>query len=41
MSGLFKYTDFNGDISEWNVSNVTDMSDMFFDCEYFNQDISA
>ena len=28
-----------GDISNWNVSNVTDMSDMFNDTE-FNGDIS-
>jgi hypothetical protein len=26
MSGLFMYIDFNGDISKWDVSNVTDMS---------------
>ena len=25
MSGLFLKSDFNGDISEWDVSNVTDM----------------
>ena len=25
MSALFKDTDFNGDISKWDVSNVTDM----------------
>jgi len=30
---------FNGDISEWDVSNVTDMSDMFY-CSKFNGDIS-
>ena len=40
MSGLFfsKYK-FNGDISLWNVSNVTDMSIMFYDSA-FNGDIS-
>ena len=34
----FKY--FNGDISEWDVSNVDDMSYMFYGCEKFNGDIS-
>ena len=29
MSYLFEYTDFNGDLSKWNVSNVTDMRGMF------------
>ena len=28
------------DISEWDVSNVTDMAYMFAGCESFNQDIS-
>jgi len=39
MSVLFKDTAFNGDISEWDVSNVINMESMF---EYssFNQDIS-
>ena len=41
MSDLFVGTDFNGDISQWNTSNVTDMSFMFYDCESFNQDIST
>ena len=27
-------------ISNWDVSNVTDMSYMFYRCESFNQDIS-
>ena len=31
MSNLFRGTDFNGDISHWNVSNATDMSGMFDD----------
>ena len=39
MSGLFKWTDFNGDISSWDVSNVTNMSDMFNKCKSFNRDI--
>ena len=42
MSNLFansKRTDFSG-IEKWNVSNVTDMSFLFGNCENFNQDIS-
>ena len=31
---------FNQDVSNWNVSNVTNMHAMFFRCESFNQDIS-
>ena len=41
MTGLFVGTDFNGDISSWDVSNVTNMSRMFFMCESFNSDISS
>ena len=33
-------TSFNQDIGNWNTSNVTDMSSMFFSAESFNQDIS-
>ena len=40
MSGLFEYSEFNGDISKWDISNVTSMSSMFFMCIKFNQDIS-
>jgi len=29
-----------GHISNWNVSNVTDMSDLFSEADYFNSDIS-
>lgn len=40
MRELFnKFKTFNGDISEWNVSNVTDMADMFNGSD-FNGDIS-
>ncbi len=40
MSGLFNYKDqFRGDISQWNTSNVRDMSFMFDACQ-FNGDIS-
>ena len=34
-------TDFNGNISNWDVSNVKDMSFMFYECTNFNSDISA
>ena len=40
MAHLFEYTDFNGNISAWDVSSVTDMRYMFYRCPYFNQDIS-
>ena len=40
MSKLFEYSDFNGDISKWDVSNVEDMSFMFLSCKKFNCDIS-
>ena len=40
MSGLFKDTNFNGDISNWDVSNVKDMNVMFYNCKEFNCDIS-
>ena len=31
---------FNQDISKWDVSSVTDMSEMFYRCFKFNKDIS-
>ena len=41
MSDLFAgITYFNGDVSDWDVSNVEDMFCMFKGCEKFNQDIS-
>jgi surface protein len=33
MIGMFCVSQFNGDISKWNVSNVTDMSGMFCSSE--------
>lgn len=39
MNGLFKESHFNGDISKWDVSNVTDMSGMF-ESSQFNGDVS-
>ena len=41
MSYLFQFLDFNGDISKWDVSNVTNMYGMFLNCYKFNQDISS
>ena len=40
MSYLFEDSDFNGDISRWNVSNVESMWAMFKFCKSFNQDLS-
>ena len=39
MSNLFEKTIYNGDISKWDTSNVTDMSYMFYHAENFNQPI--
>ena len=40
MCGVFWASKFNRDISNWDVSNVKDMSKMFEDNKYFNGDIS-
>jgi surface protein len=41
MFAMFsKTTAFNQDLSNWNVSNVTNMSQMFYGAIAFNQDIS-
>ena len=40
MSGIFDGTNLNGDISSWDVSNVTNMSSMFNGASDFNQNIS-
>ena len=37
MCNIFSYSNFNGDISNWDVSNVTDMSEMFYCAKNFNQ----
>ena len=39
MENLFYFSSFNGDISKWNTSNVTNMSEMF-SYSNFNGDIS-
>ena len=40
MCKLFMGTKYNGDISRWHTSNVTDMSYMFYKAYMFNQSIS-
>ena len=40
MADLFFGSKFNGDISDWDVSNVTNMNYMFYKCTNFNTDIS-
>lgn len=40
MSRLFNYCNFNNDISDWDVSNVTNMDQMFGRNDKFDQDIS-
>ena len=41
MSSMFRKSSFNGDISGWNVSSVTTMSNMFSSASAFNGDISG
>ena len=36
MSRLFEETEYDGDISKWDTSNVTDMFHMFHDAKKFN-----
>ena len=40
MPGLFQKTNFTGDIEYWDVSNVTDMSNMFYNADAFNQPLA-
>ena len=37
---IFAHSNFNGDISEWDVSNVTDMNGMFYASKQFDINIS-
>jgi surface protein len=40
VNHMLSFSKFNGDISRWDVSNVTDMSYMFYESQ-FNRDISG
>ncbi|KAK2144003.1 hypothetical protein LSH36_793g00013 [Paralvinella palmiformis] len=40
MKNLFQGSHFNQDISRWDVSKVTDMSQMFYNAKVFNGDLS-
>ena len=39
MKNLFTFSLFNGNISSWNMSSVTNMSGMFYGAEKFNSNI--
>ena len=41
MNEIFKNSNFNGDISNWNVSKVTNMEGMFYGTTSFNQNINS
>lgn len=40
MNYMFSSSQFNGDISNWDVSSVTNMGGMFIGSDNFNQDLS-
>ena len=37
---FYEATSFNSDLSDWNVSNVTNMAYMFYSTTSFNNDLS-
>ena len=37
FEGLY---DFNGDVTKWNVSNITNMKNTFYKCRKFNSDLT-
>ena len=41
IKGLFENSDFNGDITGWNVSNVESMRHMFYCAKSFNQPLKG
>ncbi|MBW8241328.1 BspA family leucine-rich repeat surface protein [Muricauda oceani] len=41
MSLMFKGSNFNGDISDWEVGNVTNMNYMFLEASNFDQDLGG
>lgn len=40
MEYIFEDTDFSGDVSKWNVSNLTNALGLFKGCKNFNSDLS-
>ena len=40
MSMLFRYSDYNFDVSDWDVSNVTNMWHLFDGCKKLDCDLS-
>jgi surface protein len=40
MRDMFYNSSFNGDINNWDVSNITDMINLFEYCPYFNSDLN-
>ena len=38
---FYNAKNFNGDISKWDVNNVTSMEQMFFDAQKFNVNLSS
>lgn len=41
LTSVFEQTNFNQDISDWNISNAQYINGLFFNNESFNQDISS
>ena len=41
LDSLFKGSQVNGDITKWDVSNVTSMYETFYGCTDFNQEIET
>jgi hypothetical protein len=39
LSSVFKYSMYNGDLSNWNVSNCTNMNSMFFNSKFDNNSL--
>ena len=37
---MFSWTPFNGDLSSWDVSSVTNMYSMFFACHFNNNSLA-
>jgi surface protein len=39
LAWMFAYSNFNGDVSQWDVSKVTDMEGMFFKSQFNNSSL--